>query len=358
VISHWTLHLSCGALPAPGFKKGLKHLYALAFLVILLPSVSLAHLGSEGTTGERLQAPGDAGRDSRATRQDWSSRVQALIAQTQLSKAEKMIVARMMTRPRDAELITLLAEVRLDQGRWPEALTLLKGADALGGVSALRAVLMGLAESAQGRLDFAEPDFRKAIRLLPHYVAAHYFLARLLYTQNHFDESIRESEQTITLSPCFVRAYENLGLCYQGKLQLQEAKRSYLDAIRCESEGGMRTEWPMLDLATMLIKDNQIPDTRKYLLQALAINPNNSQAVYEMGVLLEQTGDLRGALEEFKRATQLAPRSANAYYRMARIYGRLGYKSEERKDFALFRQISEANHSPRAPIPIGMDPLP
>ena len=48
-----------------------------------------------------------------------------LIDSRQLDSAEKLIVAEMMNAPRDADWITLLAEVRLGQNRTREALNLL-----------------------------------------------------------------------------------------------------------------------------------------------------------------------------------------------------------------------------------------
>jgi tetratricopeptide (TPR) repeat protein len=336
-------------------RDGLPRFPAAAFLLILLPWFSFAHLASGAIPPERFQQANATAENSHATTTNWSFQVRTLITQKKLAQAERMIVRRMMSQPRDPTLITLLAEVRLDQARWQEALNLLSAANTLGGESAFRLLLAGLAQSGRRRLDLAEPDFRKAIKIDAHYAAAHYFLARLLYTQNHFDESIRESKQAIFLSPNFVRAYENLGLCYEAKQQAQEAKHWYLEAIQLENEGGRRTEWPMLDLATMLIKNNQTSEAKKYLAEALAINPNNSDAVFEMGVLLEKSGDLQHALQEFRKAARLAPHQANAYYRMARIYGELGDTSDERKDFAIFRQITEANHSPRAPNPAAGD---
>ena len=76
--------------------------------------------------------------------------IRTLIATRQLDSAEKIIVSQMMSKPQDPELMTLLAEVRLDQGRAPEALTLLSDAERLDGVTALRAQLTGLADSAAG----------------------------------------------------------------------------------------------------------------------------------------------------------------------------------------------------------------
>jgi len=233
---------------------------------------------------------------ARPATDDGLQEVRALIARRQLDSAERMIVSQMMTNPQDPELITLLAELRVDQGRTPEALTLLDDAERLGGVTPLRAQLAGLADTAAGRLDLAERQFRTAIRLDPKYAAAHYFLARTLYTRNHFEEAIKESKATIALSPAFVRAYENLGLCYEGKQQFEKAERWYLEAIRWETSGGTKSEWPLLDLATMLIRNNRAVEARPYLSQALAVNPRNAQVVFEMGVVLEKSGDSRGSL--------------------------------------------------------------
>ncbi|MGH9455533.1 MAG: tetratricopeptide repeat protein, partial [Terriglobia bacterium] len=237
---------------------------------------------------------------ARPATDDGLQQVRTLIARKQLETAEKMIVSQMMTTPRDPDLITLLAEVRVDQGRMPEAVKLLGDANRLGGITAFRTALAGLAQTGAGRLDLAERQFRAAIRLDPNYAAAHYFLARLLYTQNHFEEAIKEGKATAALSPRFVRAYENLGLCYEGKQQFQEAERWYLEAIGWENKGGARTEWPMLDLATMLIRNNRIEEAKSYLSQAVTINPGNPRTVFEMGVLLEKSGNAEGALQQFR----------------------------------------------------------
>jgi tetratricopeptide (TPR) repeat protein len=183
-----------------------------------------------------------------------------------------------------------------------------------------------------------------AIRLDPSYAAAHYFLARLLYTKNRFEEAIQESKKTTALSPNFVRAYENLGLCYEGKQEFQEAERWYLEAIRWETKSGIQTEWPMLDLAKMLIRNNRIVEAKPHLLQALAINPKNPDAVFEMGVVLEKSGDSQAALQQYRKAIQLDSHLASAYYRAARICQKLGNEEEAQEDLAKFRRVSKKSH--------------
>ncbi len=271
--------------------------------------------------------------------------IKELIAQNQLKSAEKIIVARMMARPRDPDLITFLAEVRFHQGQFREAITLVNDANQLGGVTAERATLAGMVEISTDRLERAATNLRKAIELAPDYVPSHYLLARVLYTQNHFDEAIEESKKAISLSPNLVRAYENIGLCYEGKQQPEEAERWYLEAIQWMGKGGKRSEWPMLDLAALLIRDNQTERAKPYLVQALEINPQNAQAVFQMGVVLEKSGDLRGALQEFKRAIERDPDLETAYYRSARIHQKLGEAAEAQKDLSMFRIVSKKKHS-------------
>jgi tetratricopeptide (TPR) repeat protein len=133
-------------------------------------------------------------------------------------------VGKLVADPRNMELITLLAEVRFDQRRYKEVIQLVDDADAVAGPTAKGTTLRGLVAVAQSRLDLAEPKFEEAIRLDPNYAFAHYYLGRLLYTQNHFNQSIQESNAAIALAPNLVRAYENLGLCYEAKLQIDEQR--------------------------------------------------------------------------------------------------------------------------------------
>jgi tetratricopeptide (TPR) repeat protein len=266
--------------------------------------------------------------------------VRELIAARHLDDAEKIVVEQLVTTPHDPDWITELAAVRLDQGRTGEALALVDEAERLGGTTALRAQLNGLAQTAAGRLDLAEPEFRTAIRLKPDFASAHYFLARLLYTCNHFDEAIQESKAAIALSPGMVRAYENVGLSYEGEEREQEAEYWYLEAIRRETTSS-KTEWPMLDLAILLMHNGRLPEAKQYLTQALAINPANPQAVLQMGILLEKTGDAPGALRQFRNSIQLNPALASAYYHAARVCQKLHQAEEAQLYFAKFKQVEQ-----------------
>jgi len=267
-----------------------------------------------------------------------------LIDSRQLDSAEKLIVAEMMNAPRDADWITLLAEVRLGQNRTREALNLLGDANQIAGDSSARFMLISLAMSQAGKIDRAEPPIRAAIRLDPNNATAHYFLGRLLYTDNRFDEAIEETQKTIDLSPDFVRAYENMGLCYEGKYRLDEAKRWYLKAIDAQSNSPAKSEWPMLDLAILLMHENHYTEAKPLLEQALAINPLNTQALVQMGALYEADGEIERALDEYRAAIRsehanLQPGLASAYYKAARLAKKLGYTDESQQYFKKFNEV-------------------
>lgn len=281
---------------------------------------------------------------------DKKSEAQHLIDSRQIDSAEKIVVAEMMTAPRDGDWITMLAEVRLGQNRTREALKLLEDANQMSGITATRAMLISLAESQAGHMDRAEPPIRTAIQLEPNNATAHYFFARLLYTLNRFDESIAESKKTVELAPGFVRAYENLGLCYDGKHEVNEAEHWYIKAIDQQATSENKTEWPMIDLATMFIAENRFAEAKPYLAQALEINPNNNEALLQMGIVLEEAGDLKGALDEYRasiRSAQASPQPGigSAYYKAARLCRKLGYPDEAKQDLIIFKKLLNKHRS-------------
>ncbi|HLV88957.1 MAG TPA: tetratricopeptide repeat protein [Candidatus Sulfotelmatobacter sp.] len=294
------------------------------YVPILILATAAASLWAQGS----LENPGED--------------IPSLIATRQLDSAEKIIVSRLASEPRDAVLITYLAEVRLNQGRPEEALRLADEAEQIGGPMALRSHVAGLAESAQGHLAPAEKDFRRAIELDPKFVPAHYFLARLLYTRNRFDEAIEESKAVIALSPDFVRAYENLGLAYEGKDDAKQAEEWYREAVRRNAESSSKTEWPPLDYATLLIRQDRIDEARPYLDQALTINPNNAQTHFQMGILLEKAKEPQRSLDELRVAIKLDPKLAGALYRAARVCQKMGRTEESQRYFDEYKKLSEA----------------
>jgi len=71
----------------------------------------------------------------------------------------------------------------------------------------------------------AEAEFRRAIQLDPHYVAAHHWYATFLFSNGRFDESMREFEQAQKLDPAStaILADKGLLLFHEGRVDEAEA---------------------------------------------------------------------------------------------------------------------------------------
>jgi tetratricopeptide (TPR) repeat protein len=268
------------------------------------------------------------------------AQVRALIDQRQLALAEEQTVRRLAADSRNVEWILLLAEIRLDQQRLGESLQLLAGARQLGDDSARNHLLAGLNYVASGHLDVAEPELRTAARLDPSDAQALYYLGRLLYAKNSFDEAIETTRSALHLDPGLVRAYDNLGLCYEATQRQAEAEQAYSEGIRRQRLSAVKTEWPALNLGIMLLKRGDLPQAKSYLEQALEVNPKSAEAHFRLGSVLERQGDLAAALTQYGQAIEYDPRHAGAHYRAGRICQRMGKTAEAEEHIRAFQKYS------------------
>ncbi len=272
---------------------------------------------------------------------DWNLEVRRLINHRQLAEAERLIVERLVATPRAPDLILLLAEVRFNQQRYEESLHLLDNVRELKeSTTAQMSLLRGLNHVALGHLELAESSLREAVRRDPTLASAHYYLGRLLYTWNRFDEAVEEFQVAIRLDPNWPRAYDNLGLCYEAKQEYEAAEQAFLEAIRLVEKQELKLEWPSLNLGTMLLKRNELARAKPHILKALELNSKSAEAHFQQAILHEREGNLEAALRELQRATELETNRAEAYYRAGRIYQRLGKTPQARKQFVAFEQAS------------------
>jgi tetratricopeptide (TPR) repeat protein len=201
-------------------------------------------------------------------------------------------------------------------------------------------LLEGLDYVGLQRNDLAEPELRAAAELDPVDPKVLYYLGRLLYAKNWFDQAIEVTKRAIALDPTLVRAYDNLGLCYEAKQMFGEAERQYLKGIAEQRRARVRIEWPALDLGSMLLKKEEFARAKPYIQEALTINPRSAEAHLRLSSVLEREGDSQAAVAELKKAIQLDAYLVSAHYRLAQLYRRLGELSEAEAELLSFRQLS------------------
>lgn len=271
---------------------------------------------------------------------DPAAEVRRLIDSRELPRAEDLTVSQIASAGRTPKWILFLAEIRLDQQRNNESLQLLDGARQLGDFSAQNRLLAALNYVALSRMDLAEPEFRAALQQDATNPRTYYYLGRLLYTKNSFDEAIEKTSKALELDPGMVRAYDNLGLCYEALQRYKEAEKAYLSGIQRQRQSGERIEWPSLNLGVMLVNAGDRATAKAYFEEALRINPRSGEAHFRLGSVLEHEEDLDGALEQYRQAAACDPKLAKAYYRSGIIYRGQGKEKEARQQFLSFEQYS------------------
>ena len=166
-----------------------------------------------------------------------------------------------------------------------------------------------------------------------------YWLGRLDYDARTYSEAIGHFKAAISLAPGMARAYDNLGLCYYHQNQNELAVESYQKAIDLDRGSAQPSAWPYLNLAVTLRLMDQPIRAEANLQEAIRLDPNFAQAHFQLGNVLESTGQTDAAVSEFCDAARLDPGYAEPHFALARLYRRLGRESAARQEVQTYLRL-------------------
>jgi tetratricopeptide (TPR) repeat protein len=145
----------------------------------------------------------------------------------------------------------------------------------------------------------------------------------------------------IELDPNMMRAYNNLGLCYDSLGQFDEAIQNFTRAIELNRRQEQPSPWPPMNLAVSLISRNRLDEAVARLHEALTYNPKFPQAHYELGLVLEKEGKFKEAIAPLQQAIESDPLYAEPHYTLGRIYQRLGKREQAQEQIEEFKKLSK-----------------
>lgn len=164
---------------------------------------------------------------------------------------------------------------------------------------------------------------QQLVKDLPQSPAARFALSRMAAHAENYPLALEAVDQALALKPDWEQALVHrarvrikLGQTQQAAEELARAIKAYPKAAELR-----------LVYAGLLLEQQQVDKAIKQFKRLLVIDPENDGALYSMGLLSIDAGDLAQAEEYFRKLLSVGKREQEAYYYLGRI-------AEEQKDFA------------------------
>lgn len=288
-----------------------------------------------------------------------------------------------LSRPSDPDAATRAAELSMQAGDVEQ--TIAWSATALRlRESAESHHLLGAAYAASKRPDDAIPEFRKAVEIEPSSETFVFDLGRLQLERGDFagaSATFGEARRRFPASAQMQLAY---GVAAYGQRQFDEAIDAFLRVVRIDpaveqpyvflgrilDNAGGRLPEVTQALAAYHDRNPQSAQASVLYAQALAAQlepqgfsplaeqafaltqaalqqrPDDAEAHYLAGCLLERKQDYPSALAELRKAIAANPGQAAAHFHLARVYERLGRKEEAERERDLHQKLTSEAEQP------------
>lgn len=243
---------------------------------------------------------------------------------------------------RAAKLLTKAGGIFFLDGQYLNAAIAYKKADTIAPLDEHSRFTMAMSYVKLNRRDWAKPELEKLYSLDPKNSLYPYWLARLDYDAQRYAAAIAGFQKVIELDPRMMRAYDNLGLCYDYLGKYDDAIASYSRAVELNRDQAQPSPWPHVNMAISLMAVNKMTEAENQLREALRYDARLPQAHYQLGQALERQGRYEEATESLKRAAALDLTYPEPHYALSRIYQRQGKSEEAKKSIERFQQLKKS----------------
>jgi tetratricopeptide (TPR) repeat protein len=177
-----------------------------------------------------------------------------------------------------------------------------------------------------GQLWIEIGDYARSVAVLhrllendPRFVKAHYFAGQADVRWEHWADAITEFQAELALVSDDAEAKYNIGFVYLQQSKVEEAARLFTEVI--------------------------------------AAHPDHANAQYQMGKILLDRGDLKGAVEHLEIATRLSPRSDYMHYQLQAAYRKESRVADADRELEVYKELKERQRErDRAAIPSAQRP--
>lgn len=260
--------------------------------------------------------------------------------------AEKLLVEAAQRPGAPAELLRLLGGVSFLNGHYLNSAIALKKAEALAPLDERSRFTLAMSYVVLGQRDWARPELQKLAEAAPANPLYPYWAGRLDYDGGRYAEAAAGFIQSLALDPRFVKAHDNLGLCYDALGRYAEAEASSERAVGLNREAASPSPWPPHNLGLLLTRLDRLAEAEPLFREAVRYDARFPPAHYQLGVTLEKTGRAQEALAELQEAARLDPAYPDPQYALSRLFRRLGRGADADHALEVFRHLKAEQRKP------------
>jgi tetratricopeptide (TPR) repeat protein len=265
------------------------------------------------------------------------------IGKRNYSAAEDLLAAEAVKNPKSQPLLLVLADVLFLDGKQLNSALVLKKAELLGPLDERSRFLLALSYIAIGRKNLAIQELEKLAQSNTSNAVYPYWLSRLAYRKTDLQLAFGYAEKAARLDPAFMKAYDQLGLCYAGLNQSEEAIRAYKEAIRLNQQQALHWPWPSMNLGTLLLRLNRLDEAETHLRDSISIDPRFPVARLRLGQLLEKKERYEEAIAELEQAASLDPTYPEPHYALGRIYRKRKDLKTAETELGIFQDLRKTD---------------
>lgn len=186
----------------------------------------------------------------------------------------------------------------------------------------------------------AEKSLLAAIALEPANADYHYAVGRIYYQQSRYDESIERLRKVIEIDPKSYRAYDNLGLAYEGLNDLPKAIENYERAMELSANADPPYDWVYGNMSNLLHKAGDYKKAFQFGAEAAHRNSNSARNFFLTGRALAKLEKWELAAKWLGQSVKLDPKYSEARYQFAQVLRKMGRTEEADIQLAAFREIT------------------
>ena len=322
-----------------------KRARALILWALLTASLSVPLFAQQVTSHQALPGVGTWGSIADLPLEpSRSAELEGALNRRDYKGAEAILLEEAQRDPksvRAAKLYTLMGHILFLDGQYLNSAIAWKKAEAIAPLDDPTRFSLSMAYLRLNRPDWGRDELQRLSQSAPQNPLYLYWLAKLDYDARAYTPAITTLRRVIELDPSMMRAYNNLGLCYDALGQFDEAIQSFTHAVELNRTQKQPSAWPPLNLAISLISVNRLDDAAARLHEALSYNAEFPQAHYELGLVLEKQGKFEQAIAPLQRATELDPLYAEPHYTLGKIYQRQGKRDEAQEEIEKFKKLKK-----------------